>query len=98
MILGINVSRSGKVIFEATNSKDKIRIQVPYILVIAGTDANYSFKDDNKIIALRNCLERSQCIISISKDMKKITETALEKLKLNKNICTVVQSSCLGLS
>lgn len=56
MILGINVSRSGKVIFEATNSKDKIRIQVPYILVIAGTDANYSFKDDNKIIALRSCL------------------------------------------
>ena len=73
MILGINVSRSGKVIFEATNAKDKIRIQVPYILVIAGTDANYSFKDNKKILYLRDCLERSQCVISISKDMKKIT-------------------------
>jgi hypothetical protein len=71
--LGINVSRSGNAIFEATNAKNKIRMQVPYILVIAGTDANYSFKDENKLMSLRDCLERSQCIISISKDMTKIT-------------------------
>jgi hypothetical protein len=47
--LGINVSRSAQIIYEATHNTKKIRMAVPYILVIAGTDANITFKDADKL-------------------------------------------------
>ena len=39
LILGVNVSRSAQIIHEAVK-----RIAVPYMLMVAGTDANITFK------------------------------------------------------
>jgi len=39
LILGVNVSRSAQIIHEAI-----MKIAVPYILMVAGTDANITFK------------------------------------------------------
>jgi len=47
---------------------------VPYILVIAGTDANITFKDYEKLNHLYSALSNSLCLISLSHDMTKITE------------------------
>lgn len=44
LILGVNVSRSARIIHAATHSSVRVRMQVPYILVVAGTDANYTFQ------------------------------------------------------
>jgi len=43
LIIGVNVTRTGQIIYEATHSKKPIRMDIPYFLVIAGTDANLSF-------------------------------------------------------
>jgi len=39
LILGVNITRSAGVLYQATR-----KIAVPYILVVAGTDANITFQ------------------------------------------------------
>ena len=47
IIVGVNVSRSARIIYQAT-----IPIAVPFIFVIAGTDANITFKKPELIQTL----------------------------------------------
>jgi hypothetical protein len=57
-------------------------MQVPYILVVAGTDANYTFQSVEKYEELSESLRWSQCIVSLSNDMTKITQNMLQDLKI----------------
>ena len=89
-IVGVNVSRSANIISHAS-----VKIGVPYILVIAGTDANIAFPNPTILHSLKLSLSNSLCIMSLSHNMTSITLSALQQLGLNKNIYTIVQSSIL---
>lgn len=47
LIIGVNATRSAEIVELATR-----RMRVPYILIIAGTDANLTFKDASAVARL----------------------------------------------
>ena len=61
LIIGVNASRSAQIINQAVRC-----LRVPYILVIAGTDANITFKNQECIQKLKKPLGESECLISLS--------------------------------
>ena len=91
VIIGVNASRSAEIINKATR-----RLKVPYFLVIAGTDANITFKNDQSLKKIEKALGDSECLISLSDAMAEITKEVIEKLKLRKEVHTITQSSCIS--
>ena len=64
LVFGINVSRSAIIISKATS-----RFKVPYVLMVAGTDANITFKDHVLVSQYYQALRDSQSLISLSRYM-----------------------------
>ena len=44
LVVGVNLTRAGRIIYNATRSNNYISNRVPYILMVTGTDANIYFK------------------------------------------------------
>jgi hypothetical protein len=91
LIVGVNASRSAQIIYKATR-----KLRVPYLLVIAGTDANITFQNEAALKEIEEGLRGSECMVSLSEGMAVITKSVLSKCHIAREVYTIIQSSCLS--
>lgn len=90
LIVGVNATRSAEIIKMAT-----AKMRVPFLLIIAGTDANITFRDKAAVGKMEGAFQHCQCLVSLSEDMTAITRNILANLGIQKEVHTIVQSSCI---
>jgi predicted glycoside hydrolase/deacetylase ChbG (UPF0249 family) len=74
-IVGIHLWRSGKIINRLRNENKYLKI--PYILIVAGTDANSFIDNPSNLIEIKKAIKDSEKIISFNEEMKIKLETKL---------------------
>jgi hypothetical protein len=74
LVIGVNLMRTAYTIYEATRNYGGFGYAVPYILIIAGTDANFGLTNQNTNEKMKLQINESvkccECLISISEQMK----------------------------
>ena len=85
LVVGVNLTRTAAQIHRATNpdSLNTVVAKVPYILIVAGTDANVTLAAENQdqaakvelVPAIRDCLE----LVSLSAEMRERVAAFLEE-------------------
>lgn len=63
--------------YHATRSDNELTNRVPYVFIVAGTDANIYFTKQEAVTVLKEPLEHCEVLISLSDSMLKLTKTFL---------------------
>lgn len=85
-MIGVNLTRAGRVVYHATRSQNELTNRVPYVFIVAGTDANVYFDNPESVTVLKEPLEHCEMLISLSESMLKLTESFLsQKLGFHKD-------------
>jgi len=65
-VVGVNLTRAARIIYEATRSTNQITNRVPYVFIVAGTDANIYFNTVEAVEVLREPIRECSMLISLS--------------------------------